>query len=308
LDLFSGSEGYSDWLSNDNDPVSTLIDSDIDSEYTSNAEYQDELAVGLGTPQSEYAILDGMRMSFGEEDEEKILQLGASLDSPDNFSATRNPNTCCDDSDNSGLGTTATSPSKNFARKRNSYNTTTTTLKGKRKYSEVVSSACTDAHANATSTIHFGVDRLLASDNNSSSKRKAPAAEAVLPYAGGERSEESNMEENHYDLEHDRAKFKPHSIKASIFQVLEEVGAAGLQVSQIVDITQERGMKDWRGVLTPKCTVSASCSTDPVFVRVAPGTFALRALLDKASIPIPSVGARKRKRIRTSYKQYAKYC
>ena len=61
-------------------------------------------------------------------------------------------------------------------------------------------------------------------------------------------------------LERDRGKFKPHSIKASIFQVLEEAGPEGLQVSQIFQVTQERGMKDWRGVLTPKCTASASCS------------------------------------------------
>ena len=108
-------------------------------------------------------------------------------------------------------------------------------------------------------------------------------------------------------LERDRGKFKPHSIKASIFQVLEEAGPEGLQVSQIVQVTQERGMKDWRRLLTPKCTVSASCSTDSVFVRVAPGTFALRALLDGDKVPAtpPSPVLRRRKRTRTSYHCFA---
>ena len=90
--------------------------------------------------------------------------------------------------------------------------------------------------------------------------------------------------------------------------MLEEAGLGGLQVAQIVEITQERGMKDWRGVLTPKCTVSASCSTDPVFVRVAPGTFALRALVDPGpakGIQGQATGLRRRKRTRTSYHCYA---
>ena len=276
--------------------MSTLIedDIDIDGEYTSKEEYGGELAADLGTPQSEYhAILDGMRMSFGEEDEEKIFELGAGLHSPDNFSATRNPNLSCEEDSHSqreesgnGLGT-ATSPLKktketkntSLGRKRSHHGTI------KRKYSEVVSSE------------YAGQGRIFTADNN----------KAEVETMSGEtsmRGEESRMGMNHHDLEQDRAKFKPHSIKASIFQVLEEAGPAGLQVSQIVEITQERGMKDWRGVLTPKCTVSASCSTDPVFVRVAPGTFALRALLDKDSIPVVSTVVRKRKRIRTSYKQY----
>jgi len=88
---------------------------------------------------------------------------------------------------------------------------------------------------------------------------------------------------------------------------MEEAGPEGLQVSQIVQVTQERGMKDWRRVLTPKCTVSASCSTDSVFVRVAPGTFALRALLDGDKVPAtpPSPVLRRRKRTRTSYHCFA---
>ena len=88
-----------------------------------------------------------------------------------------------------------------------------------------------------------------------------------------------------FNIEEDRARFKPGSVKASIFHVLFEAQKSGLSVSQIVSTTQALGLKDWTGVATPKCTVSAACSTDPIFVRVAPGTFALRAIPGVIEVP-----------------------
>ena len=102
-----------------------------------------------------------------------------------------------------------------------------------------------------------------------------------------------------FNLEEDKAKFKLGSVKASIFHVLLEAGPKGLSVSQIVATTQALGLKDWTGVATPKCTVSAACSTDPIFVRVAPGTFALRAIPGVIEVPPLSHHSRNASRKKT---------
>ena len=102
-----------------------------------------------------------------------------------------------------------------------------------------------------------------------------------------------------YSLDEDKAKFKLGSVKASIFHVLLEAGPKGLSVSQIVATTQALGLKDWTGVATPMCTVSAACSTDPIFVRVAPGTFALRAIPGVIEVPPLSHHSRNASRKKT---------
>ncbi len=303
LDLFAGTEGFKDWLSKDyDDPVSTLIDIDIDE----SVGYQDELGE-MGTPHSEYTIIDSFRRDSLET--ELALQFG-NVDPHDNLSAARHSS--CDSEvgeslrvENEFADGTATSPAKPEGklgkRKRISPSVKYADLGTLMYHNEPAKTN----HANASHTYVEG--KAEPTDYNSTDERKdfegsSGETSMVDVRRLARQFSEETSKENH-TLEQDRAKFKPHSIKACIFQVLEEAGPAGLQVAQIVDITQERGMKDWRGVLTPKCTVSASCSTDSVFVRVAPGTFALRALLDDECIPVTPT-RRKRKRHRICYNSY----
>ena len=84
----------------------------------------------------------------------------------------------------------------------------------------------------------------------------------------------------HTLLEQDRAKLTahPHTLKAGVFQLLEEAGPSGLQGHKIVELTGARGMKDWSCSSTPMNTISALCShNSDLFIRIAPSTYALRA-------------------------------
>ena len=68
------------------------------------------------------------------------------------------------------------------------------------------------------------------------------------------------------------------TIKWICFQVLKEAGPQGLLLSEIVERTQEKGLKDWTSVRQPSNTVNACCSGDPAFVKVAPARVGLACL------------------------------
>jgi len=68
------------------------------------------------------------------------------------------------------------------------------------------------------------------------------------------------------------------TIKWICFQVLKEAGPHGLLLSEIVDKTQAKGLKDWTSVRQPSNTVNACCSGDPAFVKVAPARVGLACL------------------------------
>ena len=268
MDLFYAAGGYEDWLSKDYDsPVATLIDIDIHGESVGYCEQPLESDTYL-----EYgatAAYYGHGSGGGRHSSDSGESSHAVM-SRAHFAADLA----------AGEATSPSRVARSAAAGRGSTDSSylSAVVKGVKRQRED-----RDCGAGASADSHH-----LASEDSHSVKL-------------------TREERRRADLERDRQKFKPHSIKASIFQVLEEAGPRGLQVAQIVEVTQERGMKDWRGVLTPKCTVSASCCTDPVFVRVAPGTFALRALLDEDVVPPrrPPAALRRRKRTRTSYTTYA---
>lgn len=68
------------------------------------------------------------------------------------------------------------------------------------------------------------------------------------------------------------------TIKWICFQVLKEAGPHGLLLSEIVEKTQKKGLKDWTSVRQPSNTVNACCSGDPTFVKVAPARVGLACL------------------------------
>ncbi|UPR02403.1 HARE-HTH domain-containing protein [Chloropicon primus] len=278
LDLFCEPEGYRDWLTTAYDsPVSTLIDIDIHGESVADqrvSPYYTEYGMsfdGFGISYVPYGEAQGRLLVEGDFDGNCSSLRSEYSDSRRGGKAGREHD--C----------TATSPVKGELKRTKSGN--------------YICSRGSMSRKRERESKAEDLDYGSGGENSTFDMRKHTAKT-------NSRGDSHGSVVNTSILEQDRAKFKPHSIKASIFQVLEEAGPRGLQVAQIVEVTQERGMKDWRGVLTPKCTVSASCSTDPVFVRVAPGTFTLRALLDMSSIPVAkSTTLRKRKRTRTSYHQ-----
>ena len=82
-------------------------------------------------------------------------------------------------------------------------------------------------------------------------------------------------------LAYDRQRFNPGSTKAAVFEVLEGASTRGMHVTDIVKACESRGLRSFDTVSVPRKTVESACHTDPVFVRVAPGTFALRAFMQE---------------------------
>lgn len=79
-------------------------------------------------------------------------------------------------------------------------------------------------------------------------------------------------------VEEVEARLGKGTIKGICFHVLKKAGPHGLLLSEIVELTQEMGLKDWSSVRQPSNTVNACCSGDPAFVKVAPGRVGLAAL------------------------------
>jgi len=51
-------------------------------------------------------------------------------------------------------------------------------------------------------------------------------------------------------------------------------------LEEIVEQTQQRGLKDWTGVEQKRCSVHATILKDDGFIRLSPGVFALTCLAD----------------------------
>ena len=75
---------------------------------------------------------------------------------------------------------------------------------------------------------------------------------------------------------------KPVTLTEAVFTLLQEAGEEGLTCEQMVAMIKEREMYDWKGVKKPKGSISSLCCNHPSIVRVAPNTFALRALREKS--------------------------
>ena len=103
-----------------------------------------------------------------------------------------------------------------------------------------------------------------------------PSKKRIKPSASAAGSKDETLEQVEQRL--DRS-----TIKGICFQVLKTAGPVGLLLSEIVDLTQQLGLKDWSTVKQPSNTVNACCSGDPAFVKVAPGRLGLAALGAKES-------------------------
>ena len=108
--------------------------------------------------------------------------------------------------------------------------------------------------------------KLASSALAASGKKKPP----VKPAAPKPRSTET--------LEEVEKRIGAGTIKGICFQVLKDAGPTGLLLSEIVAQTKARGLKDWDAVNQPSNTVNACCSSDPAFVKVAPGRVGLACL------------------------------
>merc|ERR1712176_1516751 len=81
---------------------------------------------------------------------------------------------------------------------------------------------------------------------------------------------------------------KPKTLKEAIIRVLQEAGPGGLTVKQMVQRIKKKKWWDWKNDEAGYNSVSAMCgepSCREIFVRVAPGTWALWALQDDGFTP-----------------------
>ena len=81
---------------------------------------------------------------------------------------------------------------------------------------------------------------------------------------------------------------KPKTLKEAIILVLEEAGPEGLKVKELVQRIKKKKWWDWKDDEAGSNSVSSACCDRrdrDVFVRVAPGTYALRELQDDDFTP-----------------------
>jgi chromosome segregation and condensation protein ScpB len=78
---------------------------------------------------------------------------------------------------------------------------------------------------------------------------------------------------------------QPVTLKEAIIELLEEAGADGLTVKEMVDMLEDRGMWDWKDVKRPSESVRKRCSESAgIFIKVTPGTYALQSLFKGKSV------------------------
>ncbi len=63
-----------------------------------------------------------------------------------------------------------------------------------------------------------------------------------------------------------------------VVQVLRNYGPKGRSVGKIVEEMSKKGLRDFSSARNAKSSVASTCAHDTAFARVAPGTFALRAV------------------------------
>ncbi|KAK9797439.1 hypothetical protein WJX73_004705 [Symbiochloris irregularis] len=77
------------------------------------------------------------------------------------------------------------------------------------------------------------------------------------------------------------ARFGPTTVKGAAWQVLSTEGANGLNIAEIARRMKESGLRDLSTSKTPEASVVAALSRDSVFCRVAPGKYALQAIVNQ---------------------------
>jgi hypothetical protein len=83
------------------------------------------------------------------------------------------------------------------------------------------------------------------------------------PHVGGSHVPQIGINADNADMETARARFKPGSIKNQLFHLCEEAGPPGLKVQRIIDLMQQRGLKDWSTISVPRNTVRS-----PIYRKV----------------------------------------
>ena len=63
-----------------------------------------------------------------------------------------------------------------------------------------------------------------------------------------------------------------------MLQVLKNYGNKGRSVGKIVEEMSKKGLREFSSARNAKSSVASTCAHDAAFARVAPGTFALRAV------------------------------
>lgn len=77
-------------------------------------------------------------------------------------------------------------------------------------------------------------------------------------------------------------RFGTGTVKAAAWTVLSQAGPEGLNINEIAKRIQKNGLRDLRTSKTPEASVAGALSRDVIFVRVAPATYALQAVITKA--------------------------
>ncbi|KAL0037869.1 hypothetical protein WJX79_002900 [Trebouxia sp. C0005] len=93
-------------------------------------------------------------------------------------------------------------------------------------------------------------------------------------------------------LEEVEQRLQPGSVKHAIFQVLKNHGHKGQSVGRIVEEMSKRGLRDFSSARNAKSSVASTCAHDTAFARVAPGTFALRAVPGVIEVPPSTPGTK----------------
>ncbi|DBA68705.1 TPA: hypothetical protein ACH3X2_013498 [Trebouxia sp. C0005] len=93
-------------------------------------------------------------------------------------------------------------------------------------------------------------------------------------------------------LEEVEQRLQPGSVKHAIFQVLKNYGHKGQSVGRIVEEMSKRGLRDFSSARNAKSSVASTCAHDTAFARVAPGTFALRAVPGVIEVPPSTPGTK----------------
>jgi hypothetical protein len=97
-----------------------------------------------------------------------------------------------------------------------------------------------------------------------------PAKKSVGDAGGAGKSSENDTMQ---DLE---MRFSGKTTKAVAFAVLKKSGPEGMTLQEIVDESQRLRLRDWSECKQPKTTINVCVTSDPAFVKIAPGRVGLR--------------------------------
>ncbi|CAL5227755.1 g10774 [Coccomyxa viridis] len=114
---------------------------------------------------------------------------------------------------------------------------------------------------------------------------QAGEEEDILPNGTEPTPAPPSFDEPIPSVEEEEAKLKPGTDKHIAFQCLKDAGAAGLNITQIIDAAKQNGVKDLDE--NSKRVIQYALANDPAFQRIAKGIYTLRALAPEINSPVP---------------------